>query len=156
MSMNPVDPAAEGNASQGVRCECLLLCDAAEAVNGKLYIVGGGWNQLQVPSIPTVHPALAFAIRLSIPWHDANDDIPFALRMLNADGKPVAADPLAEGTLNVGRPPGTTPGSELPAVMAMTLHNFEIKRFGAHVVTFEIRGAVAMRTTFTVIGARPR
>ena len=30
----------------------LLLCDFAEAVNGKLYVMGGGWNVLFAPGQP--------------------------------------------------------------------------------------------------------
>ena len=30
----------------------LMLSDHSEAVNGKLYMVGGGWNVLRLPELP--------------------------------------------------------------------------------------------------------
>jgi hypothetical protein len=34
--------------------EFLIVGEAAEAVNGKLYMMGGGWNQIQSAAFPTI------------------------------------------------------------------------------------------------------
>jgi uncharacterized protein DUF6941 len=34
--------------------EFLLVGEAADNANGKLYVIGGGWNQIQSPVFPTI------------------------------------------------------------------------------------------------------
>jgi hypothetical protein len=43
-----------------------LVADHAEAVNGKLYVSGGGWDTIGVPESPTQHPHMALAAVLRI------------------------------------------------------------------------------------------
>ena len=45
----------------------MLLADAAEAVNGKLYILGGGWALRDARPIP-----IAIALLIEVPWTEAN------------------------------------------------------------------------------------
>jgi hypothetical protein len=47
----------------------MLLCDHAEELGGKLYIMGGGWSKLFTPEQPT---NMALAIKLSVPWDEAD------------------------------------------------------------------------------------
>ena len=47
----------------------LLLCDFAEAVNGKLYVMGGGWNILFAPGQPVT---MSVAAVLAVPWDRTN------------------------------------------------------------------------------------
>jgi hypothetical protein len=46
----------------------VLLCDFAEEVGGKLYIMGGGWSRLKRPGVPTT---MCLAVKLTIPWKEA-------------------------------------------------------------------------------------
>ena len=55
----------------------LLLCDHAEAVGGKLYINGGGWNVLLRPGVPV---NVSLAILIEVPWDEA-DAQPHAARL---------------------------------------------------------------------------
>ena len=45
----------------------VLLCDFAEEVGGKLYIMGAGWSRLKRPRIPTT---MCLAVKLTIPWEE--------------------------------------------------------------------------------------
>lgn len=98
----------------------LLLADAAQEVNSKLYILGGGWSNIVNPT-----PPVAVAIQVLVPWADANRRLPWTLRLLDQDGKavmtPEDAPILIQGELEVGRPPGTDPGSDIDAAMAFTI-----------------------------------
>ena len=47
----------------------LLLCDHAEAVNGKLYIMGAAWNLLQAPGQAI---SIALAIVVKVGWDEAD------------------------------------------------------------------------------------
>jgi len=87
--------------------EFLLLCDGAQVVGGKLYVLGGAWDRLQFPSYPQTYPmGLAFGVR--VPWTESNRAHTFAIRGVNADGD--AELFKAEGQFEVGRPPGTPRG----------------------------------------------
>lgn len=101
----------------------MLLCDAAQAVEGKLYILGGGWNTIGPDPAPT-----AIAMYVEIPWDMTNVKHPWRLELLDADDQPVevptpAGDrPLVvEGEFEVGRPPGVTPGVGLGVPLAINV-----------------------------------
>jgi hypothetical protein len=90
----------------------LLLCDSAEESGGKLYVLGGGWS-IGPANVPL---NMALAILLIIPWDQANKQFKIEAQLMTADGDPVEMEDqmvLNEGLLEVGRPPGTKPGTGL-------------------------------------------
>lgn len=102
----------------------LLLADAAEAVNGKLYILGGGWSVTGPGPVP-----FAIALKIEVPWDQANTRHELRLELLDGDGQPVAlaqepggdASPLViGGSFEVGRPPGLPAGTPLDSVLAVS------------------------------------
>jgi hypothetical protein len=93
-----------------VDVEYLLVCDAAQAVNGKLYLLGGAWERILLPQLPG-RPQLPFfiAIGITVPWSLTNQKIRFTLDLLDADGQELAQ--IVKAELEAGRAPGLTPGS---------------------------------------------
>lgn len=98
----------------------LLLCDFAQAAEGKLYIAGGGWS-VRGPGSP-----MAVAIRIEVPWIEANRPHTWALSLLTADGEPVVVDtPMGpqpvhvEQPFEVGRPAGLREGTPLDLNLAI-------------------------------------
>jgi hypothetical protein len=100
----------------------IMLADAAQAVSGKLYVLGGGWS-VTGPS-PT---AYAIALKVEVPWDETNKRHTLVLRLLDEDGRPVQV-PAASGDqvaleipadFEVGRPAGVLPGSpiDMPVVV---------------------------------------
>jgi Family of unknown function (DUF6941) len=101
----------------------MLLADAAQSVDGKLYILGGGWSLTG----PTPTPS-AVALKLEVPWDQANTKHTFDLSLLDADGNPVVVPtPQGEqaiqlgGEFEVGRPAGLIPGTPIDITMAISL-----------------------------------
>jgi hypothetical protein len=93
----------------------MMLADAAQEVNGKLYVLGGGWS-VTGPGLPP----MALAVKLDVPWSDANTLHEFEIRLVTADGHPVQVEDDDEalevrivGKFEVGRPPGLPPGSDI-------------------------------------------
>lgn len=100
----------------------MLLADAAQAVGGKLYVLGGGWSQIGPDPSP-----MALAIKIEVPWDETNVKHTAALELVDADGQPVVvenpqgAGPLrVEAQFEVGRPPGVKPGTPIDVPMALT------------------------------------
>lgn len=97
----------------------MLLCDWAEQINGKLYIMGGGWS-LAAANRPI---SIALAIHLQIPWDRTNVPHSVEIKLVTEDGEPVKDDadaPIAmDGKVEVGRPPGIKPGTPIDAPLAI-------------------------------------
>jgi hypothetical protein len=101
----------------------LMLCDAAQAVNGKLYILGGGWNITGPDPSPS-----AIAVLVRVPWDDANRRHKLHLELVTEDGNPVLVDgpqgkqPVQiNAEFEVGRPAGHRPGRPLPVVFGINI-----------------------------------
>jgi hypothetical protein len=101
----------------------LMLCDSAQAVSGKLYILGGGWTVIGPEPSPT-----AIAILVRVPWDEANRRHRLRLELVSEDGNPVRIQgpqglrPLRiDAEFEVGRPPGHRPGRPLPIVFGMNI-----------------------------------
>ena len=103
----------------------VILCDAAVAdPGGKVHMLGAGWSTTGSPTAPQ-----AVAVLMKIPWDRANQKIPMALRLLDADGGPVKlSGPTGEvqpienrAELEVGRPPGLAHGSPIDASLALNV-----------------------------------
>ena len=101
----------------------MLLADHAQAADGKLNIIGGGWNLAGPEAGP-----FAIAILFEVPWDRANEEHHFLLELVDQDGDPVLVPtvdgeaPLTiEGQFEVGRPPGVKRGSSLAFPLAMNM-----------------------------------
>jgi hypothetical protein len=134
----------------------MLLCDAAQSVAGKLYVLGGGWSQIG-PPVEGAPFTMALAIKLGIPWDRANEQFRMRAVLVTDDGEPVDAGggPIAaEGQLEVGRPPGLRPGTPLDSTLALNFAGLELGP-GGYVWQLEIDGHVLARTPFRVAAGTP-
>ena len=101
----------------------LLLADAAQVADGKLYILGGGWSVLNGPA------PMAVAMKVEVPWDQANLPHEWRLELLDQDGHPVVlGDPGVDkppvhvgATIEVGRPAGLPPGTSLDVPLAVSV-----------------------------------
>ncbi len=103
------------------RIDVLILANHADAINGLLYINGGGWTDLHRQIRGGVLPSTHFGIGLSVrvPWHDTNETHKFVLEVQNEDSTKTLVH--AEGDINVGRPPQLPRGAVQHAVLAINV-----------------------------------
>jgi Family of unknown function (DUF6941) len=97
----------------------IILCDAAEEINGKLYILGGGWAHLLKPNQPT---NVALAIMIHVPLNEAGRQHKLEVSLLSEDGEPVrlAGNPVRlEGAFEVGALPRMKPERKPIAPVAL-------------------------------------
>src|SRR5207244_782998 len=131
----------------------MLLADWAEAINGKLYIQGGGWTQKPLGEPPLLSCALA--VRLLLGWDEANTKHDLTIRLLTDDGDGVEAVEgqavVIESQVEVGRPPGIRKGSELDAALCINIQGLPMKK-GRFRFALEFRGEpVGTGATFDLI-----
>jgi hypothetical protein len=94
----------------------LILADYVETVNGKLYMMGGAWENYTLPD-PNRPARFGIAIAVVVPWAATNEQHQLQLRVEDADGKDVT--PSMNIDFQVGRPPNLPPGSEQRVVWAL-------------------------------------
>ena len=70
----------------------LLLADAAQAIDNKLYVLGGGWSVTGPDATPS-----ALAISLKVPWDEANRRHELRVELVDSDGRSVAVGPTPGG-----------------------------------------------------------
>jgi hypothetical protein len=95
----------------------MLLAEAAQVADNKLFILGGG---LAIVS-PAPNP-LAIAIKIDVPWDRADRQHNWKLELLDADGMPVLIGDrpiIVAGTFEVGRSDQLQPGTPLPMPLAV-------------------------------------
>jgi uncharacterized protein DUF6941 len=106
----------------------MLLCDWAEALQGKLYLMGGGWTQLTM-NTPAV--SMTLAITISVPWDRTNMKLPLVVALLTEDGvevaKPDGSPIRVEGEIEAGRPPGSKPGTTFVSPLAIRVGGFSLE-----------------------------
>lgn len=133
----------------------MLLCDAAQEANGKLYILGGGWSVTRQRPV-----TMALAIKILVPWDGANQKHAFKLELVTEDdllptlerpdGSFEPQEIQAAGEFEAGRPPGLTPGVPLDTHLAMTFGGVPL-RPARYVWRFEVDERRLAEIPFSVL-----
>ncbi len=105
----------------------LMLADHAEAVNGKLYVTGGCWNQIFAAEFPARHGHLSLAMAIDVPWTATNERHAIEIDMVDADGGSVIPSKIT-GEFEVGRPPGWRPGDPNSLVAVFNMNNLPLQK----------------------------
>ena len=92
-----------------MRLDFLIIADKAEAVNGKLYLMGGGWDRLAIQESPGIG-MFDVAFGVIVGYNETNVKHKFSLGIEDEDNV-VVLGPL-EGEFEVGRPPGLMASQE--------------------------------------------
>lgn len=120
----------------------MMLADSAQAVQGKLYVLGGGWTITGPGPTPS-----AIAAIIEVPWNDANRRFKFEMALLTADGQPVIVPTpqgdrplLIEGQFEAARPLGLKPGSPLTVPLAINIGPLPLQPDSVYVWRLSIDG----------------
>ena len=125
-----------------------MLSDFAQVAEGKLYVLGGGWS-LCGPG-PFQH---ALAIKIEVPWNEANRPHQFEAVLRDEDMRPVSVgrptSPVRfEGTFEVGRPVGLPAGTPLDVALAVNFGPVELPPGSSYFWAIIIDGAEVGRVRF--------
>lgn len=88
-----------------------MMADAVQVSDGKLFILGGG-----LAVIGPRPQQISVAVRIAVPWDQANVRHDWRLDLMDEDGHPVPVrdKPVSiAGRFEAGRPAGAAPGTQL-------------------------------------------
>ena len=107
--------------------EYALIADYAEMVGGKLYVMGGGWDNTTAPEVPAgIRMAVVVGVRLG--WEETNTAIPVEMTVHDDDAQELVR---VNGAVQVGRPTELTPGATQLAQIAINLQ-INLPTFGGY------------------------
>jgi hypothetical protein len=84
-----------------MKIEYALLADAAQAVGGKVFVLGGGWNLFRAVNYPAP-VQLAIAIGLGFTSNEVGNQYPLNVVIADEAGVPVV--PEMKGQVETGQP----------------------------------------------------
>lgn len=99
--------------------EYVTVADHAEAINGKLYLQGAGWTDIQQPMGPAGQPGIVhmgIAVSILVGWNETNRRFPLMITVVHEDGAELTK---VSAQIESGRPPGTVSGTEFRSVLAI-------------------------------------
>jgi hypothetical protein len=130
-----------------MQVHALMLADSAQAVEGKLYILGGAWNMLRFPTFPA-SLMVGIAVAIDVDWNETNRRHHLDVHFEDADGN--AMDPQIGADFEAGRPPGAVAGAELRIVFAVN-GPLSIPAPGSYAAVASIAGEVLARARFQAV-----
>jgi hypothetical protein len=114
----------------------LILADRAEAVNGKLYIMGGALETYFIQDIK--QPILvSFAVGVLVPWNATNREYELGTKIESEDGQLVFQ---LGAKFNQGRPPTVKPGDSQRVILAASGIPVGFKTLGSYRAVTTITG----------------
>ena len=124
----------------------LILADASEAINGKVYALGAGWNELRLPSLPQEY-GFGISLAVDVPWSETNRRHSLALHIQGPDGEIVGDEFSME--FEAGRPPGSAEGADQRIVVSLETH-LTFSATGPHAVVVTVAEDEIGRSRFYV------
>ena len=132
-----------------VEIEFLMLADKAEVLNGKLYMMGGGYDRRTINDIKAT-VTLTMVVGVLVPWNLTNQAHTVKLRVDTEDGNIVGQE--VQGELTVGRSPQAISGQPF---RVMTVVNFTttLPSLGAFRIVATLDNGESKATVFYAVSA---
>jgi hypothetical protein len=132
-----------------------FLSDAVQTVDGKLYILGAGWNRLAAGGFPARHDRLGIALHLTVgPGDDGEHNVEVTLAGPNEKLVPLFTDANGAEQFSIyasfqARSPEDGFG-EVAVPMALNLDGLAFPGPGTYAVSIRVDGVEAERLSFRV------
>lgn len=125
-----------------------FLADAADVSMGKLSVLGGAFDTINVAGFPATHPMLAVVVRLLLSPNDLDRQHQLQIMLLNADGKHIAS---ANGELMVPKSPGTPAGWRQAVLLPLRFYNVPFAQEGHYSIEILYDGKLAKAIPLRVL-----
>ncbi|PJJ73145.1 hypothetical protein CLV46_2730 [Diaminobutyricimonas aerilata] len=141
-----------------------FLADSAEALNGKLYVLGAGWDTIGATSFPAVHSRVAIGVIVHVGWNDTDIEHEVAVRLETEDGQPVplGRNGAGDGSSVIGmighrftatRGPLQRPGDDLAHPITFTINDLRLARAGGYSWVLTVDREIVHRLPMRVVQA---
>lgn len=127
--------------------EFAFLADAVQAVAGKLYVIGGGWDTLYVRDFPARHPTMGIGVRCRVPWSDI-DEFTLSVDLVDEDGTSLFKGRTLTQKIKVRRAIGMPAGSDVGIVRAFTFNNLAFPNDGGYAFRLLVNETEVSRLRF--------
>lgn len=114
--------------------ELFTVANHAEAINGLLYLSGGGWSQIrrmQNPDGTVGSNRFAVAFYADVRWEDAGKPIPMRMQIVDSENNLATQ---FEGTITADTPPVKPENGSLRVVLSLDV-NIVFGKTGLHRMT---------------------
>ena len=129
-----------------------MLADAADALNGKLYIHGGGWDALVMRAFPGAHPSMTLVMLLAADAAEAPGTGELRVSLVDEDGLDFGVG--AAAVLALGHGPLYRPGQRSVVPVAIPFQGIRFERPGTYEFRIFWNGDQLPRSvTFSVLAA---
>jgi hypothetical protein len=128
-----------------------LLADAVQVLQGKLYVLGGGWNTLFVSGFPARHPSLGVGLRVRVPWSWTDRSLVIGVDLQDEDGARMLPGNAISQSVKVSRPAGMPDGSDVVLARSFTFNNLTFPKPGGYSFVISLDEEIADRLRFTVL-----
>ena len=142
------DQDVNGTGRPNVWAECFLLCDYASVDNNKLYIVGGGWEQITPAQLPT-----PYTFSLAIKLVATMETVPMSLNLRVEEVDPEvnkATNVLVGYDIEVGAPPEGVEAPQMALMTPLTV-NVVLNSPGKRILRLVVNDAVLAFTQFRIM-----
>ena len=111
-----------------------FLADSADAINGKIYVMGGAFDTIWAASMPLVYPQFAIALRVRFDSIESGEH-KVNVNFVDMDGKHIL--PSANGVIKVSLPQGQRSFS---ANSILNIQMLKIEKHGEFSIDLTIDG----------------
>lgn len=128
-----------------------IIADGVHAANGKIYVLGGGWDTVFVGGFPARHHTLGLALRIRVPWTRTGEELTLTVDLVDEDGQSLFGERRPVQKFTVGRPPGLPDGNDVGFVRALTFNGLVFPKPGGYAFLVDIDGTERDRVRFQVL-----
>lgn len=140
-----------------------FLADSAEAVGGKLYVLGAGWDMVAVRTLPAVQARVALGLLVHTGWNDTDAEHDINVHLETEDGALVPLvrqGPGVEPGNVIGeighrfvaqRPPMLRPGDTQTHPVTFTVNDLVLDHVGGYSWVIRVDGEIATRLPMRVV-----
>lgn len=111
----------------------VLLADAAEVAQGKLYVLGGAIDTIWTSNASITYPRLSFVVRLLFSPAEIGRTHKVEVNIMDGDGKRLTS---VGGDLNVGKNPNLPQGWKQGFLSVLNFSSLKFENFGDY--SFEL------------------
>jgi hypothetical protein len=129
----------------------LLLADRVEAINGKLYMLGGAWDRIGVSDFGQPL-TISVALGVLVPWSQTNLSHAVVLTVRDADGTQL--DFRIEASFVTGRPPFLN-GETQRVLLTIPSASIVLPKPGSYVLVAAVDGSESKVVRFSAVQAQP-